>query len=148
MVFRGSFELPARYDGSQITLFYKSIGKEQSIYINGKEIARSVKEESAGNNFVLDQSNLHPGKNNIAIIAIPLVKKNPWESVNSDPGLIQVITPPAPWKRKLFSGLAQVIVQSTSEAGEITLTATSPGLKAGVLKIQSTVPEKVQAVVK
>jgi beta-galactosidase len=34
----------------------------------------------------------------------------------------------APWSRSLFNGLAQVIVQSTRDAGEIKLTATADGL--------------------
>jgi beta-galactosidase len=34
----------------------------------------------------------------------------------------------APWSRSLFNGLAQVIVQSTKNAGEIKLTATADGL--------------------
>ncbi len=34
----------------------------------------------------------------------------------------------APWARSLFNGLAQIIVQSTRDAGEFTLTATADGL--------------------
>jgi beta-galactosidase len=34
----------------------------------------------------------------------------------------------APWSRSLFNGLAQVIVQSTRDAGEIKLAATAGGL--------------------
>ena len=41
------------------------------------------------------------------------------------------------WKRSVFNGLAQVIVQSTGQPGEITLTATSSGLSQGVLKLQT-----------
>ena len=41
------------------------------------------------------------------------------------------------WKRSLFNGLAQVIVQSTREPGEITLTASSPGLSSSVLKLNT-----------
>jgi beta-galactosidase len=47
------------------------------------------------------------------------------------------VAPPAQWKRSVFNGLAQVIVQSTREAGEIRLTATSPGLAPAVLRIAS-----------
>jgi beta-galactosidase len=39
--------------------------------------------------------------------------------------------------RSAFNGLAQAIVQTTREAGEITLKATSPGLKEAVLKLNS-----------
>jgi beta-galactosidase len=53
------------------------------------------------------------------------------------------------WKRSLFNGLAQIIVQSTKEAGQITLTATGKNLTQTQLKIQTqpvtlrpAVPEK------
>jgi beta-galactosidase len=39
------------------------------------------------------------------------------------------------WKRSLFNGLAQIIVRSTGQPGEITLTATSTGLSPAALKI-------------
>jgi beta-galactosidase len=41
------------------------------------------------------------------------------------------------WKRSLFNGLAQIIVQSTKDAGQITLTATGKDLKQAQLKIQT-----------
>jgi beta-galactosidase len=44
-------------------------------------------------------------------------------------------SPPGAWKRSLFNGLAQVIVQSTAEPGDITLTAKSLEVSDGVLKI-------------
>ena len=43
----------------------------------------------------------------------------------------------APWSRSLFNGLAQVIVQSTREAGEIKLTATADGLKLATASVQT-----------
>lgn len=45
---------------------------------------------------------------------------------------------PSPqWKRSLFNGLAQVIVQSTDDAGEIRLTANSGGLKSASVILKS-----------
>jgi beta-galactosidase len=41
------------------------------------------------------------------------------------------------WKRSLFNGLAQIIVQSTGETGEIVLVAKSPGLKDGVFTLRA-----------
>ena len=46
-----------------------------------------------------------------------------------------MVMPSEKWQRKLFNGLAQVIIQSTGAAGEIQLTAESEGLKPAVLKI-------------
>jgi beta-galactosidase len=112
-VYRGNFTLPENYPGSTITLFYKNIGIEQTIYVNGKAIASNLKQNETSNGFVLDKSILKPGKNLIAILATPIPKKFDWENVNTDPGLIQIVTVAQPWKRKLFNGLAQVIVQAT-----------------------------------
>ena len=41
------------------------------------------------------------------------------------------------WKRSLFNGLAQVIVQSTREAGDIKLTATSQGVQSATVTIKT-----------
>jgi beta-galactosidase len=43
----------------------------------------------------------------------------------------------APWSRSLFNGLAQIIVQSTREAGEIKLTATADGLAPATVVVQT-----------
>ena len=44
---------------------------------------------------------------------------------------------PPPWSRSLFNGLAQVIVQSTRDAGEIKLTATSGGLTLATAAVRT-----------
>ncbi|HWI89961.1 MAG TPA: beta-galactosidase GalA [Flavisolibacter sp.] len=136
-VYRGSFTLPESFSNTVITLFYKNIGLEQTIYVNGKAIASNLKQNETANGFVIDKSILKAGKNLIAILATPIPKKYDWENVNTDPGLIQIVTAAQPWKRKLFNGLAQVIVQTTKEAGKIVLTATSPGLQPTTIKLQS-----------
>jgi beta-galactosidase len=41
------------------------------------------------------------------------------------------------WKRSVFNGLAQVIVQSARQPGEILLTATSADLSRKVLALQA-----------
>ena len=43
----------------------------------------------------------------------------------------------APWSRSLFNGLAQIIVQSTTEPGEIKLTASAGGLNPAIATIKS-----------
>ena len=42
-----------------------------------------------------------------------------------------------PWSRSLFNGLAQIIVQSTRDIGEIKLTASSDGLKPATAVVQT-----------
>jgi beta-galactosidase len=137
LIYRGTFYLPEINKNDTVTFFYNSIGKEQSIFINGKEIARSISQSSKGNTFTLDKSLLRNGINYIAIAATPLLKKQPWDSVNMNPGVFQIITPAKDYKRKLFGGLAQAIVQSTGGTGTITITATSNGIKKGELIMEA-----------
>jgi len=142
---KGTFELPEVINGDRITLFFTSIGRQQSIYINGKAINGEFPDDQTRFEILIDKSLLKVGSNQIAIISTPLTKKNDWDEVNTDPGTIQVFREAAQWKRKLFSGLAQVIIQSTGQPGEITLTAASPGLKTSTLKIKTIKSENRKA---
>ena len=56
---------------------------------------------------------------------------------NGDPTSLEADRYDTGWRRKLFSGLAQVIIQSTDEPGEIRLEADAEGLAPAVLIIQS-----------
>jgi beta-galactosidase len=49
----------------------------------------------------------------------------------------QFIDSSSTWRRSLFNGLAQVIVQTTKDSGEIKLTATSEGLAPATLSLTS-----------
>jgi beta-galactosidase len=136
-VYRGSFVLPATFAQSQVTFFYKSLGTKQSIYINGKPIGENIGQQKIGNEFTLDPSLLQAGTNTIAIIAEPIRKHYDWDNINTSAGAIQLLTKAQDWKRKLFNGMAQVIVQSTGGEGDIILTATSGDLKQFVLTIHA-----------
>jgi beta-galactosidase len=137
LVYRANFTMPDDFDKATITFFYKSLGKYQDVYVNGKEVGHQLKENNQGNEFKLDASFIHPGKNTIAIVAVPLIKMNTWASVNQDPGLIQINYPAPAYQRKLFSGYAQVIVQSTGQPGDITLQAISDGIKSASVTIKA-----------
>jgi beta-galactosidase len=137
LVYRGTFTMPELKGDETVTFFYNSIGREQSIYINGKEIGANLAQDQRGNEFRLSASQLRSGQNTLAIAATPILKKQPWDVINMDPGLVQILRPAEQWKRKLFNGLSQVILQATGEEGDIILTATSPGLKAQTIIIKS-----------
>jgi beta-galactosidase len=145
VVYRGTIQMPNNIGDAALTLFYNNIGKTQSIYINGQFI-QSNDSSNARKELKLTKSIIHPGKNSIAIITTPFVNKNSWDYSNTNPGTVQIIIPPAQWKRKLFNGLAQVIIQSTGEPGQITLTSTSPGLKENKLEITAA-PAAMPAIV-
>lgn len=137
IVIRGAFELPEITDEVAVTLFSKSLSMEQAIYINGHLVAQKIKREAPNQEYKLKHDILKPGNNVYAIVGPPLIKRHQWEELNSDPGIIQVVTPKGTWKRSVFNGLAQVIVQSTQQPGEIILTAFSQDLSKGELKLKS-----------
>ncbi|HEX8328942.1 MAG TPA: beta-galactosidase GalA [Hymenobacter sp.] len=134
-VYRGSFEVPALDPAATVTFFYRSLGPEQALYLNGQPLARNLAVSNKADSFVLDKKVLKVGRNELMVMATPFVKKHSWESFNTDPGLLQIVTPAAAWHRKAFNGLAQVLVQTTGASGTLTLTATAPGLKPATLKL-------------
>ena len=137
IVIRGTFTLPEFSEETVVSLWPKSLGETQTIYVNGNVVSAGIKRDDKVQQYKLANSILHVGKNCFAIVGSPLKKRFRWDELNTDPGIVQVVVPASPWKRKAFKGLAQVIVQSKKSAGEIILHATSDGLKKAVLKIQS-----------
>ena len=133
---RGSFELPELTDKTIVNLFAKSIVTNQSIYINGHLLASNLRRNDS-QSFKLDQATIKKGKNEYVVVGQRFRKRSEWDEPNTNPGIIQVVIPAPQWKRKAFNGLAQVIIQSTKESGEIILTATSRGLATATLKLTS-----------
>jgi beta-galactosidase len=138
-VYRGVFEFSGTNNGLTAALLFHDVGEEQSVYVNGQILAQKVRRAGKGHEFNLDSGLLRPGTNVIVIVATPVVngRGNRGGSDENSPGEIRLITSAGDWKRSVFNGLAQVIVQSAAQAGELTLTATSPGLAPAVVKIQT-----------
>jgi beta-galactosidase len=130
--YRGQFELKNNAKSNIVTFFYKKIGLESAIFVNGNIITPSAEDPDK---YVLNTNILRQGKNTIHIVAKPLQKEKEWDVLNTDPGIIQVVTPSEPWKRKLFNGYAQVIVQADGSGNDITVSATGKKLKTGTLTI-------------
>jgi beta-galactosidase len=122
-VYRAAFELTeAEFSSGPLTLRIGQIDDFGWIYVNGVELARTT-EWSRSYSFNLAEE-LHAGRNVIAIVV-----KNDGGPGGVGRGVV-LIQPglPAQWKRSLFNGLAQIIIQSRRQAGEITLTAAADGL--------------------
>ena len=137
LVVRGTIFLPEFTSEAVVNLFTKSILEGQSIYLNGHLIAANITRDDPRQSFRIDHSILQPGLNVVAITGQRFRKTYQWDEPNTDPGLMQVIEPAGQWTRKAFNGLAQVIVQSSRQPGEITLSAESPGLKPASIKIRT-----------
>jgi beta-galactosidase len=130
-IYRGEFDLKDKQPSDIVNFFYKKIGVEAAVFINGKKVKPSAGDSQK---YILDSNILKQGINAIYIAATPLQKIKDWDVMNTDPGIIQVITPAEPWKRKLFNGYAQIIIQKEETADEIVLSASAKGLRAGSLK--------------
>ena len=130
-VYRGKFEMPEGFSNSMITLFLHSIGDEQHIYVNGKELHLNLAGTLSGHEIKLDASSLQPGRNLITIVASSYKQTRKGGEF---PGSLRISKPATQWKRMLFNGLAQVIIQSTGEPGEIVLKAVS-GSVTGEIRI-------------
>ena len=131
-VYRARFELQDISEKDSITLMLNSLGEKQSVYVNGKMILKDIPKNGDGLLINLPKSSLQKGSNIIAVITISLIERR---RAVGDPGSIQILTKAQDWNRKVFSGLAQIIVQSTDKTGEVTLKANSPGLSQAVLKL-------------
>jgi len=117
----------------------RSIGETQSIYVNGHALGLNLRRDPVGYTYALDRGLLQPGRNVVTIFATRFTNKADqlfrWDGPG--PAAVQMVTPAPQWKRSAFNGLAQVIVQSTPQAGAIKLTAASPGLAPAEIEIAS-----------
>jgi beta-galactosidase len=136
IVIRGTFEMPEFTTETEINLMTKSIVENQSIYVNGHLIVSTIKRDAPNQLFRLDNKIIAPGKNIYAVTGQRFRKRHQWDEPNTDPGLVQTVFTAPKWKRSVFNGFAQVIVQSTKQPGEVTLIGSSKGLHQAVLKIQ------------
>jgi beta-galactosidase len=107
--------------------------------VNGHALGLNLPRDPVGYTYTLDPGLLQPGRNVVTIFATRFNDKGArlfyWDGPG--PATVQVITPVPQWKRSAFNGLAQVIVQSTPQAGTIRLTAASPGLAPAEIEIAS-----------
>ena len=119
-------------------IHFTTIDDHGWIYVNNQRVGES--HDWTGQPVFDIKNALHTGDNVIAVGV-----KNDSGSGGMSPEVSMEIVGKAeaqPWSRSLFNGLAQIIVQSTRNAGEIKLTASSDGLKlaAAVVHTQPCTP--------
>jgi beta-galactosidase len=133
-VFRANFKLSQdELNNPGLRLRFASCDDEGWYFLNGKLIGESH-DWQAQPGFDIKQF-AHAGENVIAVG----VRNNAGEGgLNPDVNVDVVGKAEAtPWSRSLFNGLAQIIVQSTREAGEFKLTAASDGLAPASAAVQT-----------
>ena len=113
-------------------LHFGMIDDEGWVYVNGQLVGESHDWLSPSFNVL---KFLHAGENTIAVA----VKNNEGDGGVNKGVTLELDEKPVPpdWRRSVFNGLVQVIVQSTKEAGEIKLIATAESLSPASQTIQS-----------
>ncbi len=135
IIYRTTFNLPEDFDRGKVTLYLRTIGQEQDVYINGKLIGKDMDQKTDRYTLNPEPSILKSGKNVLAYVTTPYYLEYAWSEPNTDPGVVQLIMPEPQWKRSLFSGKAQIIVQSQKEKGNIKLKARSEDLNEATIII-------------
>jgi beta-galactosidase len=132
-----SFERVPVRQGQQTRLVLPSLGARTAVWLNGREIARDLDTARLGPDLPLDPALLVEGRNRLRLLVVPFADGRNHVPETTQLGAVSVRTPGAPWTRRAFGGLAQVIVQAGRDAGPITLVAQAEGLAPGRLVVEA-----------
>ena len=131
-VFRAHFT-PAADDlaATHVILNFGMIDDDGWVYVNGRP-AGEAHDWASAHSFDI-RPLLHAGENTIAVA----VKNGEGRGGLAKGVSVQIEEKPVPvqWKRSVFNGLAQIIMQGSTTAGELRLTASSPSLQRAVLTV-------------
>jgi beta-galactosidase len=134
-VFRSHIQVTEKELAAEVVeLCFGSINGTGTIYLNGEKAGES---HDGGMLVPIDvKQRLHPGDNTVAVLV------SNYSDAGGGPNLGVSLRmqgkPILPeWKRSVFNGLAQIIVQSTRQPGPIKLAATAKGLSPATVSIQS-----------
>jgi beta-galactosidase len=117
----------------EIQVRFAGIDDQGWVFVNNQRVGESH-DWSAQPAFDIKKA-LHTGDN---VIAVGVRNESGTGGLNPDVNVELVGKSAASaWSRRLFNGLAQVIVQSGKEAGEIKLTADADGLKSATVSVQT-----------
>lgn len=131
-VYKGQFNVENISKNDVMSFYYQKIGVEAAVFVNGIKLNA---DKTDGQKYNIAAGILKRGDNTIHIVATPIHKIKDWDVINTNPGVIQIVTLAEEWKRKLFNGYAQVIVQEDGSGKEINLMATGAGIKQQMITI-------------
>ena len=133
-VFRARFPVEERdLAAPTVEMSFGMIQGDGFVYLNGQKLGEWHDSQAAP---VFDVKRLlHAGENTVAVV---VGNWNGAGGVNKGVSLRFQDKPELPqWKRSVFNGLAQIIVQSSQTRGAIKLTARSAGLQPATVTLQS-----------
>ncbi len=123
-----TFDAPVAGAGTEVTLLLNQLGEHQIATLNGVRLDALE--------IPLQTGLLKATGNTLTIEATPFPVWRDREGLAQiHPASFRLKTPAAQWKRKVFNSLAQVILSSTGDSGEMTLRATADGLGSDTLTI-------------
>ena len=133
-VFRTRFTVSEEApSASGIELWFGKIDGDGAVFFNGQRIGRTG-ESRVPTVFDL-KALLHPGENSVAVT---LANWGVVGGLNQGVRLRLVDPPPSPqWRRRVFNGLAQILIQTTGASGPIRLTATSKTLTSSTIVLHA-----------
>jgi beta-galactosidase len=133
-VFRGHFRVSAEdLAAAAVELWFGKIDGGVLVFVNGKKLGPVG--DGRGASVYDVKAFLVPGENTVAVSIA-----NWGESAGLTRGVSLRLIDEAPasqWRRSVFGGLAQVIVQTTRSSGTLTLTAAAKGLRPATLELSS-----------
>ena len=118
---------------SAISIHFGRIDDSGYVFVNGQRAGES--QNWADSPAYSIKNYLHEGDN---VVAVGVINASGVGGLVLGVNVEFLGQPVAPaWSRSVFNGLAQILVQSTKDAGEIKLTASAEGLTPVTVSIQS-----------
>lgn len=134
--FEATFDAPEVPANGSAALLLNALGTGQTVTLNGQTLYTDAAPAQARTEIVLAQLNLQPKGNVLRIEATRFTEWSAREALQQiQPAAWRIVTPASAWSRSVFNGLAQVIVQSTGEPGEIVLEAAADGLNGAKVTV-------------
>jgi beta-galactosidase len=133
-ILRGEFEQSPTAAGAQTTLFLPVLNPRQRVLVAGQDLTARLQPAGAGLSLSLAGVALASGPVEVLIVvpdegAASLKVLDQIGGGGSNVAFVQRRIPAPPWRRSLFSGYAQVVVQAADGSGPATVRATAPGLE-------------------
>ena len=133
-IFETTFDLPPMDPGAYISILLGAFSSGAKVTLNNRELPSDSAKKVSDTEFRLDPSKLLKSGNLLRLEAKPNLSPVDSETLGRfRPAFLRLVMPAAPWSRSVFNGLAQVIVQSTGEPGEVVLEAAGEGLRGAKL---------------
>jgi beta-galactosidase len=121
--------------GTEWHLFLPALGMRTTLWLNGREEARDLDTSASGPALRLDPSRVLNGPNRVQLIVTPYGDGRNHMPELTRLGAVRVVTPAPQWQRRLFNGLAQVLVQGPRAPGSIRLTSQADDLRPAEARV-------------